>query len=442
MADGDWRGTSCAWQRAWRYALRNTHCESSGMKAQASYDIIIVGAGLAGMFAGALAARRGARTLVIARGVGGTHLGPGTVDVWGYDHARQLVAEPGAALRTLTPPHPLARAGLPALREALTEFQKICGAAGYLLAGALDRNFFLPTALGAIRPTCLAPESFVAGDVRQPGELTLARLPGFRDFFADLAAANLSAAGYAARVVSLELPNAPARRDAFATDLARLFDDANYRAEVASRWRDALKSVTRLGLPAILGLENAAAARRDLSDRLGLDLFEIPILPPSVPGMRLFNILRDATREAGGLVTIGPGITGWVQQGHAVGVTAETAGGPRKYAARTLILTTGSFRHGGLEAPAKGQVKESVFDLPVLTDEQWFAPLYWEAQPYARFGVRVNAKMQPVDADGKVTYPNVFAVGGLLAGADRNTEGSREGIDLATAWVAVNGLNG
>jgi anaerobic glycerol-3-phosphate dehydrogenase len=36
-----------------------------------------------------------------------------------------------------------------------------------------------------------------------------------------------------------------------------------------------------------------------------------------------------------------------------------------------------------------------------------------------------------------VIYENVFAVGGLLAGADRNSEGSREGIDLATAWAAV-----
>jgi glycerol-3-phosphate dehydrogenase subunit B len=159
--------------------------------------------------------------------------------------------------------------------------------------------------------------------------------------------------------------------------------------------------------------------------------------------MRLFNVLRGAITRAGGRIILGPGVTGWVEKGRPVGVIAETAGGPRKHSARRLILATGGFRHGGLNAPARGQARESVFGLPVVTGAQWFAPLYWGAHPYARFGVRVNAAgMQPVDADGNVIYPGVFAIGGLLAGADRNGEGSREGIDLATAWKVVNGLSG
>jgi anaerobic glycerol-3-phosphate dehydrogenase len=55
-------------------------------------------------------------------------------------------------------------------------------------------------------------------------------------------------------------------------------------------------------------------------------------------------------------------------------------------------------------------------------------------------GVRVNTQLQPVDADGEVISPNLFAIGGILAGADRISEGSREGIDLATAWKVVGGL--
>lgn len=419
------------------------------MRLQARYDLIIIGAGLAGLFAGALAARRGARSLVIARGLGGTHVGTGTIDVLGYrpannshQRAMPLVENPEESLSGLSPAHPLALAGATALREALAQFQTLCEIGEYPLTGALERNHLLPTALGVPRPTCLAPQAFLAGDLRRTDELVLAHLRGFRDFYADLAVANLRAQGYAARAVTLDLPRLPARRDVFATDLARWFDEAPYRAEVAQAWREKLEGVTRLGLPAVIGLEHPTSAFQDLQRQLGVEIFEIPILPPSVPGMRLFNLLRSAIESAGGRMMLGPGVTGWVENGRALGIVAETAGGPRRYAAHHLMLATGGVRHGGLESPAPGQLRETVFDLPLTPPPEFFAPLYWEAQPYARAGVRVDKTMRPVTMAGEIIYPNLLAIGGLLAGAARLDEGSREGIDLATAWIAVNRLNG
>lgn len=418
------------------------------MPLQASYDLIILGSGLAGLFAGILAARRGAHTLIVAHGLGNTHLGTGTVDVWGYkiqdsrlklqDPNLELTANPQAQLSQIPKTHPLALAGDEALQAALQELQKISMAANYPLLGNLMHNHYLPTALGAPRPTCLAPRSFMAGDLTRPHEMVLARLPGFRDFYADLAVDNLNATGHAARAVTLPLPQAPLHRDAFATDLARLFDDEQCRAEIASQWREPLKDVERLGLPAILGLRHPVAAHADLEEKLGLEIFEIPILPPSVPGVRLYEVLRQTFEAAGGRVIVGPRVTGWVENGRVLGVVAATAGGPRHYAAQqAVILATGGVRHGGLVAPAPNQLRETVFDLPVASVDEWFAPLYWQAQPYAHFGVRVNAHMQPLNVDHEVVHENLYAIGGLLAGADRLTEGSREGIDIATAWKAV-----
>jgi glycerol-3-phosphate dehydrogenase subunit B len=412
---------------------------------QARYDVIVVGAGLAGLFAGALAARRGARTLVLAGGVGGTHLGSGCIGVWGFQPDGALAASPAAVLPKLeqqadgAQPHPFALAGREALSDALAELKELCAAHGYPLAGGLDRNHWLPTALGAVRSACLAPETFAAGEVRDAREIVLGDIAGFRDFYAGHAAANLRAAGYGARALTLELPRAPRRRDLFATDLARLFDEPAYRAAVAHVWAPHLRGVERLGLPAVIGYLSGAAAWRDLSDKLGLAIFEVPLAPPSVPGMRLFNVLRAAVEDAGGRVLVGPKAQGWLAPGGGAvaGVVAATAGGPRRYAASAVILATGGFRHGGLVAPVPGQAREGVFDVPVAAEGEWFAPLYWGAHPYAAFGVRVNASMQAVDAAGEVLYPNLYAVGGLLAGARRREEGSREGIDLATAWKAV-----
>jgi glycerol-3-phosphate dehydrogenase subunit B len=431
--------------------VRASHAEP-----QAAYDVIIVGAGLAGLFAGWLVARRGARVLVLARGQGNLQLGAGTIDIWARNAEGEPAPNPLAALASLADsphtgtahtgaPHPLLLAGLPALRAALGALQSLFTAANYPLEGQLDHNHFLPTALGAIRPTCLAPESFLAGELRQPTEMALADLPGFRDFYAAYAAANLRAAGYAARSLPLTLPRAPARRDLYATDLARLIDTAAYRASLADAWRPSLAGVSRLGMPAILGLAAQAAAWHDLSDRLDVDLFEIPILPPSVPGMRLYNVLRDAVEAAGGRVTIGPAVCGWLPgtaaAGAAVlGVVAGTAGGPRHYSAKAVILATGGFRHGGLVSPGPNRAVETVFDLPVLTGTEWFEPVYSRSHPYTRFGVVVNDNMQPVDTAGLPLYPNLWAAGGLLAGADRIGEGCREGIDLATTWRAVSQL--
>jgi glycerol-3-phosphate dehydrogenase subunit B len=333
------------------------------------------------------------------------------------------------------------------LKAALHEFQDIFSTSGYALLGDADHNYHLPTAMGAVRPTCLAPESFVAGDVRNEGELTLADVTGFRDFYAPLAAANLCAAGYPARSLPLPFPRVPARREAFATDLARLLDQPAYRAEAAERWRPLLGGVTRLGLPAVVGLR-ASAAWRDLSQRLGVAVFEIPLLPPSVPGLRLYNVLRAALEGAGGRLIIGPDVRGWADdsakaapgEARAHGVWVPAASRPRAYSARHIILATGGFRHGGLQAPAAEQVVEGVFGLPVETGPEWFAPFYWDPHPYTRFGLLSDAQLRPLGPDGRPSYANVSAVGGVLAGADRDGEVSREGIDLATAFKAVSQL--
>ena len=163
----------------------------------------------------------------------------------------------------------------------------------------LAANFHLPTALGAVVQAAAVPESFAAGDLRQPGAILIAGPVGWRDFYPKLCADNLAHQGYPAQAATFDLPELHTSKfDATPVGLARLFDRADVRERVAAQLKPKLDGATRVGFPAVLGLERSAEAWRDLSDRLGVLAFEIPTLPPSVPGMRLFNAFKAALTQA------------------------------------------------------------------------------------------------------------------------------------------------
>ncbi len=398
-------------------------------------DLIVVGAGLTGLYAAALAARRGAKVILITFGRGGLEFSHGCIDVAG---SVSVFRRPRKA-------HPYARAGRPALEAALETFRQIAFEGGLPYVGNLSEVLRLPTALGSLRATCMAPLSMTAGEASQGGDIAIAGLEPFRDFFAGLVADGLRSAGLAAtHVPELPVLEAPQRRDAYAIDLARLFDDPQERQQLARAWKPRLTGVQRLGLPAVIGFEDSAKAHKDLEERLGVRLFEIPTLPPSVPGIRLERLLRrDALARGANLIegSMAIGRVDGRSGGRRVsGVVAQTVGGPRLYEAGAVLLATGGILHGGLVTRQDGRVQESVFDLPVVADldrTRWTAASPLEDQPYAGFGLAVGDDMKPTGPDGAPIFENLYAAGGILAGCDRGSEGSRQGIDLATAYRAV-----
>ena len=90
------------------------------MRAQLHFDAVVIGAGTAGLTAATRLAQGGARVCVLAKGVGSTHLAPGTIDVLGY--APKLVREPLSAIKKLAPDHPYSLLGADAVVEALQWF--------------------------------------------------------------------------------------------------------------------------------------------------------------------------------------------------------------------------------------------------------------------------------------------------------------------------------
>src|SRR4029077_14782503 len=128
-------------------------------------------------------AEGGARVMVIAKGVGATHLAPGTVDVLGYTPER--VERPGEAIGGLDDGHPLKRLGADAVARSVDWFKRQFdgGPLGaYRYTGDLAENVPLPTTVGAREPSRGGPETMAAGDLRDDAPMLVVGFYALRDF--------------------------------------------------------------------------------------------------------------------------------------------------------------------------------------------------------------------------------------------------------------------
>jgi glycerol-3-phosphate dehydrogenase subunit B len=403
------------------------------MSPSLHYDVVVLGCGVAGLTAAVQLAEGGARVCVLAKGVGSTHLAPATIDVLGHDP--ELVEEPHAALPEFIaahPGHPYALVGPDAIESALAWFSTRIEQGpqhGYRYTGSVERNHLLPTALGTIRPSALVPETMADGDARSHAPVCVVGIRAMRDFHASLCAGNLRRAGIPSRGVELDLD--VGRVEANALGLARRLDDPRMRAALASQLAMVLAPEERLALPAILGLRDPYGAWSDLRDRLGRPVFEIPTLPPSVPGMRVYNALVSALRAAGGRFVLGAAVIGVDRDGERVSaVRAATSGRDTLFGARWVVLATGGFTSGAVELGSDWQARERVMGLALAgvpaAGEPRFSADYLGEHPMSRAGVAVDRSLR---ADGT---ENVFVAGAALPGAIPWQEGSGEGIALST----------
>jgi glycerol-3-phosphate dehydrogenase subunit B len=411
-------------------------------------DVIVIGSGLAGLAAALRAAEAGAKTALLAKGIGTTHWAAGWVDVLGYWPlgSSDPIRNPREAVSALVaeePDHPYARAGVQAIEAGVAAFLRAAAAGGVPYEGSLDRNVFVPTPAGARRPACLLPRAMRNGAGLQEGKTLIVGIAGQRDFYPSYICANLQAQGCDAHGKLVDVAAVHARRPQTTVTLAAVLEDRPVLDELINAVRPHVAGYDRIGFPAVLGLTRHEDVLRALEDGLGRPLFEIPTLPPSVPGVRLFQALRAQAARQGVRVAIGSKIVEKVVQNDRVAaVGTEAAARVQHHSAGVFILATGGILGGGIVAGRDGALREVALDLPVEgppARESWFAPLALEPRGHAIFraGIRVNGGMQPVDAHGNIVYGNVFAAGAVLAGADVWREKSHEGVALSTGFRAA-----
>ncbi len=407
---------------------------------------VVVGAGMAGLVSAIRLRQAGMDVTLVTKGIGGIQLGQGTVDVLGYVPERVL-DDPLAAVTAYGeahPHHPYAtlsaddvRTGAEFLRELLPD----------VFVGDLGRNYLLPTAIGALRPTALPQVSMAGGDCTAGKKMVFVGLRQLKDFWPELIAGNVArtelpgGGRVTTRAAWLDLPARENEVDSTPLYYARAMDDPNYRKRFVEALRRVVEPGETVGLPGVLGLADKNAYA-DIADQLGQPVFEISTIPPSVPGMRLNDALTRLAKDIRVRIVLGsPVLCANTDDGRITSLTVGTTGRPTEYAGGHFVFAPGGFESGAIELDSYLKVSEPALGLPLWIPEGDLVLADHSAeQPLFSVGVRFDRDMRALDATGGAVYENLHVAGGILAGASRWREKSGEGIALASAVRAADAI--
>lgn len=406
-------------------------------------DVIIIGGGLAGLFAAITAARRDRRVLLFARGVGSIAIGGGTIDMLGYDTGGVPVRNPIAAIETLGVEHPYIQIGREAVEASVQLFLDICREGGYPYQGSLTENRWIPTALGRLKPTCLTPMTMDTVELKDAETVFVAGFDGLKDYSPRVLAEGLSQCpgyrkNYSAIFLKTDLDTG---RDLTALDVARWLDTPKGLESCLSQITESIPPRSMILMPPVLGAKPSYDVFNKIEQVTQCRVIETIGLPPAVTGYRLRRLLLTCLRKLNvSIIEQAQVIRAMVSEGRCHGIVTGNLDRERSYQAQSYILATGGFFGGGLLAEA-GQVTEQIFNLPVQIPKQrseWSKEhlFFTSGQPFAKFGVKVDETLRPVDSAGRVLLENVFVVGKALADYDYCTEKSGNGVALATAYRA------
>jgi len=410
-------------------------------------EVLVIGGGLAGLTSALAVARAGADVRLVSYKQSTLRNASGLVDVLGYTPGGDgPLSDPYEAIPSLPGEHPYRTVGVEGVREAMALFDDAVPA---YRGSHTDANALVPTHGGTVKPTARYPAGASAGLASDRRNALLVGFESLVDFDAPRAAAHLEAAGvpFEARGVSIPFPG-DLRPDAKVTRYAKLLDansevriegqDRPVRDVLAERVSAHLDGEERVGFPATLGDDDPRAVREALGDRLGADVFEVPMGPPSLPGLRLEDALFAALDDAGASIETGNPVAGFEGGERIERVFVEKNGARIPNAADQYVLATGGLVGKGVGSD-RDRVYEPVFGchVPHPGDRyDWFDGDAFGDHAFARFGVATDADLRPVDSGGAVEFENLRAAGSVLGGYDFAAEKSGGGVSIATGYAA------
>jgi glycerol-3-phosphate dehydrogenase subunit B len=412
-------------------------------------ELTVIGAGIAGMAAALFAANRGLSAVQVGS-TGEIIFASGLLDLLGVHpiNEKHQWHDPWAGIATLVrdiPNHPYARLKEEDIQTAIEELLSFLQDSGLVYHRRPNRNVKVITSLGTQKPTYCVPQTMWNGVKALEKKLPclFIDIRGLKGFSARQIAAAFQDEWPALRTAHISFPGTDHLKEVYTEHMANALILKQNREKLVRAVQPHIKDARTVGLPAILGLYRTNEVVSDLEHMLDVPLFEIPTMPPSVPGLRLKEAFVRSLRSAG---------IKYLSQKQVLAVQPQTNGDFELSVGRTApehivqskgaILASGRFIGGGLNAD-RMRIREVIFDLPVkqpANRTKWHRRdlLDPRGHPINRAGLETDADFRPLNGAGRPAFQSLFAAGSILAHQDWIRMKCGAGLAIATAFGAVN----
>lgn len=425
-----------------------------------NFDVVIIGGGLAGLTCGITLQQQGKRCAMINNGQAAIDFSSGSLDLLSRLPSGQLVSEFCNSYDDLAaqqPAHPYCVLGKQRVLEKAQQFERLAADLKLDLVGSQAQNHFRVTPLGALRASWLSPNSVPTLPLTAPfpfKRIAVLGIEGYHDFQPQLLAANLvqNAAFQHCELTTgfLNIPELDQLRDNArefrSVNIAQLLAHKLAFQDLVVEIKHSAKNAEAIFLPACFGLDDQRFFQQ-LNAAVGIAMFELPTLPPSLLGIRQHHQLRQRFEQLGGLSLNGDRALKAGFDGQNVAKIYTQLHQENAITARYFVLATGSFFSNGLVANFE-QIIEPLFHADIIgckpfdeTDRlSWTASRFACAQPYQSAGVAINAQCQ-VRKEGRFV-PNLYACGNIIGGYNGIELGCGSGVAVVTALTAAEQILG
>jgi len=418
------------------------------MKEEARHfetELAIIGSGIAGFAASIFAVNKNITSAQVGN-TGAVAYTTGYLDLLGaVEDSSTAIDNPWNGLLQLQksqPDHPLSRIPAADIKKGFEQFTAFLGECGIAYTAPAETNITALTPAGTLKKTLCVPATMAAGPraFADKSPCVIIDFKGLKGFSARQVVANLQDKWPNLSAARITFPDMD-KGEIYPEVIARALEVPATRIQLAERLKAAAGEAQFLGVPAVLGMHAPDMVRAELERLTGLQIFEIPTMPPSVPGIRLREMFEQVFPQKG--ITLIP-----QQKVHTLDFDTNGAllqlsdnYGPITIHAQAVILATGRFLSGGLEAHING-INECLLNLPVsqpTSRTDWYQDNYTDPRGHAihKAGIQVDASFRPIAENGLPYNKRLFAAGIILAHQDWIRGRSGAGIAIATAYKAV-----